>query len=181
MVLPKLTFLSWFVHVKANHCHKFTKWKFEDTKCKHGRPYWIWIPSFFWQLETSAEVMEVDKQLKFNSHQRMQVEFISNNIDVMTHVCLSSLALALQTIAYKIYMKCISNPVAWGDQNSADVCPCACRKRRLIIGYKLSYTTGLLNAWSSCMQWGVWVWTGGRWVVLVQVIYCSKGRWVLFF
>ena len=46
MVLPKLSFLSWFVHVKANHCHKFTKWKFEDTKCKHGRPYWIWIPSF---------------------------------------------------------------------------------------------------------------------------------------
>ena len=22
-------------------------------------------------------------------------------------------------------------PVAWGDQNSANVCPCACRKRRL--------------------------------------------------
>ena len=46
MVLPKLTFLSWFVQVKANYCHKFTKWKSEDTKCKHGRPYWIWIPSF---------------------------------------------------------------------------------------------------------------------------------------
>ena len=46
MVLPKLTFLSWFVQVKANHSHKFTKWNFEDTKCKHGRPYGIWIPSF---------------------------------------------------------------------------------------------------------------------------------------
>ena len=46
MVLPKLKFLSWFVHAKAYHGHKFTKWKFEDTKCKHGRPYWIWIPSF---------------------------------------------------------------------------------------------------------------------------------------
>ena len=48
-----------------------------------------------WQLETSAEVMEVDKQLKFKSHQRMQVEFISNNVDVMTHDFLSSVALAL--------------------------------------------------------------------------------------
>ena len=72
-------------------------------------------------------------------------------------------------------------PVAWGDQNSANVCPCTFRKRRLIIGYKLSYTTGLLYAWSSCMQWGVWVWTVGHWVVLVQVIYWSKGGWVIFF
>ena len=47
-----------------------------------------------WQLETSAEVMEVDKQLKFKSHQRMQVEFISNNVDLMTHDFLSSVALA---------------------------------------------------------------------------------------
>ena len=39
--------------------------------------------------------MEVDKQLKFKSHQRMQVEFISNNVDVMAHDCLSSVALAL--------------------------------------------------------------------------------------
>ena len=39
--------------------------------------------------------MEVDKQLKFKSHQRMQVEFISNNVDVMTHDFLSSVALAL--------------------------------------------------------------------------------------
>ena len=82
------------MHVKANHCHKFTKWKFEDTKSKQGRPYWIWIPSFV--LTTSAEIMEVDKQLKFKSHQRMQVEFISNNVDVMTHDCLSSVALALE-------------------------------------------------------------------------------------
>ena len=39
--------------------------------------------------------MEVDKQLKFKSHHRMQVEFISNNVDVMTHDFLSSVALAL--------------------------------------------------------------------------------------
>ena len=39
--------------------------------------------------------MEVDKQLKFKSQERMQVEFISNNVDVMTHDCLSSVALAL--------------------------------------------------------------------------------------
>ena len=35
----------------------------------------------------------------------------------------------------------LSTPVAWGDQNSANVCPCTCRKRKLILGYKLSYTT----------------------------------------
>ena len=44
---------------------------------------------------------------------------------------------------------------AWGDQNSANVCPCACRKRRLIMGYKLSYTTGLLYAWSSLEMYRV--------------------------
>ena len=38
--------------------------------------------------------MEVDKQLKFKSHKRMQVELISNNVDVMTHDCLPSVALA---------------------------------------------------------------------------------------
>ena len=79
-----------------------------------------------------------------------------------------------------IFQLLICNPCGLGDQNSANVCPCTCRKRRLIIGYKLSYTTGLLYAWSSCMQYVVWVWTVGHSVVLVQVIYCSKGRWVLF-
>ena len=29
------------------------------------------------------------------------------------------------------------------DQNSANICPCVCRKRQLTKGYKLSYTTGL--------------------------------------
>ena len=43
-------------------------------------------------------------------------------------------------------------PCGLGDQNSANVCPCACRKSRLTKGYKLSYTTGLLHAWPSCMQ-----------------------------
>ena len=38
--------------------------------------------------------MEFDKQLKFKSHKRMQVQFISNNVDVMTHYCLSSVAVA---------------------------------------------------------------------------------------
>ena len=70
-------------------------------------------------------------------------------------------------------------PAAWGIRIQPTFSR-ACRKRRLIMGYKLSYTTGLLYAWSSCMQWGVWVWTIGHWVVLVQVIHCSKGGWVLF-
>ena len=38
--------------------------------------------------------MEVNKQLKFKSHKRMQVEFVSINVDVMTHDCWSSVAIA---------------------------------------------------------------------------------------
>ena len=41
--------------------------------------------------------MEVDKQLKFKSRKRMQVEFISNKVEVMTHDCLSNVALALRS------------------------------------------------------------------------------------
>ena len=33
-----------------------------------------------------------------------------------------------------------------GDYNLANVFTCACHKRRLFMGYKLSYTTGLLHA-----------------------------------
>ena len=40
--------------------------------------------------------MKVDKQLKLKSHKRMQVEFISNIADVMTHDCLSSVAPSLR-------------------------------------------------------------------------------------
>ena len=43
-------------------------------------------------------------------------------------------------------------PCGLGVQNSVNVCPCACCKRRLTKGYKLSHTTGLLHAWHSCMQ-----------------------------
>ena len=38
--------------------------------------------------------MEVDNPLKSKSHKRMQVEFNSNNVDVMSHNCLSNAALA---------------------------------------------------------------------------------------
>ena len=43
--------------------------------------------------------------------------------------------------------------VAWGlgGLEFSQRLPCACHKRRLIMGYKLSYTTGSLYAWSSCM------------------------------
>ena len=37
--------------------------------------------------------MDFDKQLKFKSHKRMQEEFISTNVDVMTHDFLSNVAL----------------------------------------------------------------------------------------
>ena len=63
----------------------------------------------FWQLETSAEVMEVDKQLKLKLHQRMQMEFISNKIDVMTHDCLSSVALALDSVGESPIVTCYSS------------------------------------------------------------------------
>ena len=79
-----------------------------------------------------------------------------------------------------LLMSDVPDLVGWCDYNSTNVCPCACRKRRLILGDKLSYTTGLPHAWFSCMQCGKWVWTVGHWVVLVQVIYCSKGGWVLY-
>ena len=42
----------------------------------------------------------------------------------------------------------------FGDQNSANVCTCACRKTRtrdITKGYKLSYTTSFLHAWPSCI------------------------------
>ena len=72
------------------------------------------------------------------------------------------------------------------DQNSANICHCVCHKRWLIIRYKLFYTTGLLYAgllyaWSSFMQWGLWVWTVGHLVVLVQVIFYFKDRLVLLY
>ena len=54
-----------------------------------------------------------------------------------------------QTLRHSALSEC---PCGLGDQNSANVCPCACRKRRLTMGYILSYTTGLLHAWPSCMQ-----------------------------
>ena len=69
----------------------------------------------------------------------------------------------------------------FGDYNSANVCSCACRKSRLIKGYELSYATGSLNAGPSCIQWGVWVWIVGHWVVPIQVIYCQKTDELFFF
>ena len=81
-----------------------------------------------------------------------------------------------------VNISCAANPAMaihtvtlWlGGLEFSQCLPFACHKRQLIMGYKLSYTTGLLYAWSSCMQWGVWVWEVGHWVVLVQVKYCSK-------
>ena len=58
--------------------------------------------------------MEVDKQLKFKSHQRMQVEFISNNVDVMTHDCLFSVALAKRDV---IPVATPSDPLSDNDCN----------------------------------------------------------------
>ena len=46
MVQTKVSLLNWFLHRKASHWHKFTELKFSYRKCKHGRPYWIWIGCF---------------------------------------------------------------------------------------------------------------------------------------
>ena len=68
-----------------------------------------------------------------------------------------NLSLLTTGIIYRIYyhlyrsIVVLFNPCGLGDKNSANICPCACRKRRLTKGYKLSYTTGLLHAWPSCM------------------------------
>ena len=47
MIQTKLTLFSWFAQVKPNNCRKFTKFKFEDSKCKQNRPYCIWIRLLF--------------------------------------------------------------------------------------------------------------------------------------
>ena len=54
----------------------------------------------------------------------------------------------------KTYSACLRScfPCGQGGSEFRNRFPCACRKRRLIMGYKLSYTTGLMYAWSSCMQ-----------------------------
>ena len=92
MCVPQWTPFSWFGHGKANHCHKFTKLKFEDTKCNMVK---ILDLNPFVVLTTGnlGRCYGSYKQLKFKSHKRMQVEFISNNIDVMTHHFLSSVYL----------------------------------------------------------------------------------------
>ena len=107
-------------------------------------------------------------------------QLILDDVTIFRHFAVESTFLYSFHPGYASHISYIHTPCGLGDQNSANVCPCACRKRRLIKGYKLSYTTGNLYAWLSCMQWGVWVWTVGYRVVLVQVIYCSKGGWVLF-
>ena len=42
---------------------------------------------------------------------------------------------------------------------SENVCPCACRKRRLNKRYKVSLYRQLIVRVPSYMQWGTWVWT----------------------
>ena len=71
-------------------------------------------------------------------------------MNIINHIIAYNKNIINHIIAYNknnIYLPC-----GLEDQNSANVCQCACRKRPLIMGYKLSYTTGLLHAWSSCMQ-----------------------------
>ena len=55
--------------------------------------------------------MKVDKQLKFKSHERMQVEFISNNVDVMTHDGLPSVARPSITQQSSIFLSCALSSV----------------------------------------------------------------------
>ena len=53
-----------------NHAPKI----WDNTTCKHGRPYWIWIHCSFWQLKTLDPVSQVHKQLRFKWHKSTHVE-----------------------------------------------------------------------------------------------------------
>ena len=131
---------------------------------------WMEFDNYYrtWDVRSESwSVCQISTYFYYWINEKQQIDNYSPiNITSMLYVCC-------------MYVICFS-PCGLGDQNSANVCPCACRKRPLIMGYKLSYPTGLLYARSSCMRWCVWVWTVGYWVVLVQVIYCSKSGWVLF-
>ena len=54
---------------------------------------------FILTTKNLGQGVEVDKKLKFKSVKSMQVEFIMNNVDMitLTHGCLSSVALTLLT------------------------------------------------------------------------------------
>ena len=67
-----------------------------------------------------------------NSPPTAYVVYVVSTYSFMQHMCYLfgglyiTTCCALFLIAYKKYF---FYPVVWGDQNSANVCPCACRKR----------------------------------------------------
>ena len=65
-------------------------------------------------------------------------------------ICSDTVSLESVTVSHGGWLSfCICG---LGDWNSANIYPFACGKRGLIMGYKLSYTTVLLYALSSCMK-----------------------------
>ena len=114
--------------------------------------------------ETPNELAEEQRtQSNDNEHETHQLDPTSSE---------ATMAIQLMNLRTKARAKKKKiNPCGWGIriQGLESVCLCACHKRQLIIGYKLSYASGLLYAWCFYMQWGVWVWAVGHWVVLVQV------------
>ena len=103
--------------------------------------------------------MEVDKQLKFKSHRRMQVEFISNNVDVMTHDCLSSVALALEAGEQGVSLLCWMLQEMESERerdvvehSDGNVCSGSWYRLRTHLGRlderSVVYNTALMGAWS---------------------------------
>ena len=98
----------------------------------------------FWKLDGLVDIMlqSLNESCYINRKVIMKLEIMQWNINGY----FSKLP-CVQEYIWKIFW------ALWlgGVWNSANVCPCVCHKRRLIMGYKLSYTTGSLYAWSSCM------------------------------
>ena len=74
------------------------------------------VAGIFNSWKPRPRLWKLTKQLKFKSHQCMHLEFISNNVDVMTHDYLSSVALALVAsntcVLYNLSLPTLTNSYA---------------------------------------------------------------------
>ena len=95
----KLTLIGWSDTRKSiYHYHKFTKFKYDDTKCKHGRPYWIGIPSFVLTTGNLGRGYGSWQPAEIQITQAHSGGVHFEHVDVMTNDCLSSVAWALALI-----------------------------------------------------------------------------------
>ena len=75
MVQTKLTLLGCVAHSKANSSHKFTKESLKPGNVNTVGHIGFGYLRLFWQLESSDEVFEVEKQLRFKSDKSMWSSF----------------------------------------------------------------------------------------------------------